>query len=161
MTGVQTCALPILLREQGIDRVERTVEQADRLWNQVVNFPANSGSPLVVKVTVVPSGVVSIIPLLRELDPQCSIIAHAGAGSVLVRFSKIPEGGLSRTLVARLQSAAAQSSGHVQILSNPGNVEATRQATWGAGQTPMQLMSAVKKQFDPRNILNPGRFIFP
>ncbi|MFM2093461.1 MAG: hypothetical protein RIS70_585 [Planctomycetota bacterium] len=150
-----------LLRDQGIDRVERVVEHADRLWNQIVDFPAKSGSPLVVKVTVVPSGVVAIIPLLRELDPHCSIIAHAGAGSLLVRFSRIPEGGLSRTLVARLQSAAAQSSGHVQILSNPGNVEATRQATWGAGQTPMHLMSAVKKQFDPRNILNPGRFIFP
>lgn len=150
-----------LLRDQGIDRVERVADHADRLWNQVVDFPAKGGSPLVVKVTVVPSGVVSILPLLRELDPQCSVIAHAGTGSLLVRFSKIPEGGLSRTLVARLQSAAAQSSGHVQILSNPGNVETTRQATWGAGQTATHLMSAVKKQFDPLNILNPGRFIFP
>lgn len=150
-----------LLSEWRIDQAIQEASSADHLWEHLVEFPAAGSAPLVVKATVVPSRMTSIVSLALEIDPNSSIIAHAGTGSLVMRFSKIPSEGLSRTLVARLQSAVAQASGHVQILSNPGNIEATRQATWGAVQSPLALMTAIKQQFDPANILNPGRFIFP
>ena len=42
--------------------------------------------------------------------------------------------------------------------SQPG--EMTRQAVWGAAQDAAMLMEAVKRQFDPQNQLNPGRFVY-
>ena len=36
----------------------------------------------------------------------------------------------------------------------------TRQSVWAGIDAPQFLMEAVKSEFDPENILNPGRFIF-
>jgi FAD/FMN-containing dehydrogenase len=36
----------------------------------------------------------------------------------------------------------------------------TRQATWGNRAEAVGVMEAVKRQFDPANLLNPGRFVF-
>jgi FAD/FMN-containing dehydrogenase len=35
----------------------------------------------------------------------------------------------------------------------------THQSVWGATDLPLALMAQVKRQFDPRNILNRGRFV--
>jgi hypothetical protein len=95
----------------------------------------------------------------REIDPRVSLQAHAGNGAVILRFPEFPKGGLSRTLIARLQPAAAAGKGHVVILSNPSGAETTHQSVWG-GQAPFWLMGEVKKKFDPKGILNPGRFVY-
>jgi FAD/FMN-containing dehydrogenase len=36
----------------------------------------------------------------------------------------------------------------------------THQSVWGGLDVPFCLMSAVKQKFDPKNILNPGRFVY-
>ena len=36
---------------------------------------------------------------------------------------------------------------------------ASRMETWGDGGDALPLMRAVKQQFDPKNTLNPGRFV--
>ena len=79
---------------------------------------------------------------------------------MFVRFSKFPTGGLSRTLVAKLQTVAAAHHGHVIVLANPGGTEMTHQSVWGGVDVPFALMTEVKKQFDPKNLLNPGRFVY-
>ena len=33
-------------------------------------------------------------------------------------------------------------------------------ATWGAAPSDASLMRAVKEQFDPKRLLNPGRFLY-
>ena len=67
--------------------------------------------------------------------------------------------GLARALMQTLLPIAAQGQGHVTVLSNPDGAEMTRATAW-SGEAPVALMSEVKKQFDPKNILNPGRFVF-
>ena len=62
-------------------------------------------------------------------------------------------------MVAKLQTKARELKGHAIILSNPGGTEQSPQSTWG-GSAPFDLMTAVKKQFDPKNLLNPGRFVY-
>jgi FAD/FMN-containing dehydrogenase len=46
------------------------------------------------------------------------------------------------------------------VLSNPSGNEMTHQSAWGGLDSPFTLMSAVKQKFDPKNILNPGRFVY-
>ena len=86
--------------------------------------------------------------------------AHAGNGIVIARLSQIPAAGLSRTLVGQWQPVASAQAGHLTVWSNPGAVEATHQSVWGGMGLSFDLMTAVKRQFDPLDLLNPGRFVY-
>ena len=129
------------------------------LMHSLAEFPARE-SPLVVKVNVVPSHTTRVVAAAREIDESCSFQAHAGSGVVIVRFSTFPEAGLSKTLVSQLQPVAAAGAGNVVILANPSGAEQTRQSVWGNSLAPYELMTKVKREFDPQNILNPGRFVY-
>jgi len=145
-------------RTQGVDPL--VVGEAASLWRRLVEFSAEGESPLVLKASVAPSGTAAIIEAAQRLDPDCSIQAHAGSGIVLLQMSKFPDQGLSRALVGSLQPAAAAHHGHLSILRNPSGAEMTHQCVFGATDAPLWLMSEVKRKFDPRDILNRGRFIY-
>jgi len=146
-------------RELGVSE-PLVLGEAAALWQRLVEFPAAGGSPLVVKASVVPSGTTAMIDAARRLDPDCSLQAHAGNGIVIIQFSKFPEQGLSRTLVGQLQPIAAAHRGRVVILSNASGAELTHQSVWGATDVPLELMSEIKRRFDPANLLNRGRFVY-
>ena len=145
--------------EQGIEAPITLGDAAD-FWKKLVDFPAVGNSPLVLKASLVPSGVTSFIDALRTLDREASIQSHAGNGIVIARLSAFPKEGLSRALVGNLQPAAAAQHGSLVVLSNPSGSEMTHQSVWGGLDVPFGLMSAVKQKFDPKNILNPGRFVY-
>ncbi len=132
---------------------------AETLWKRLVEFP-DSDAPLVLKANVVPSGVTPLIEALHAIDPEASIQSHAGNGVVIARFAEIPTEGLSRMLVGRLQPLASSLQGHCTVLSNPGGSEMTHQCHWGGVEIPYFIMDDVKRQFDPHDILNPGRFVY-
>jgi glycolate oxidase FAD binding subunit len=147
-------------REQGAAGLGHVAgEAAEALWRRLAEFPAAAPSPLVIQASIVPSAVTHFIAAVRTVAPNASIQSHAGSGVVTVRFAEFPKDGLSRTLVGKLQPAAAASHGHVVILSNPAGAETTHQSVWG-GAAPFHLMGEVKKKFDPKGILNPGRFVY-
>ena len=56
-------------------------------------------------------------------------------------------------------AAAALAGGHLIVLSSsiPG---LTRQAVWGGTPPGAEWMARVKSKFDPKGLLNPGRFMF-
>ncbi len=133
---------------------------ADALMLRCIEFPAAEKSPLVLKASVVPSGVTSFIAAAQQVDPNCAIQAHAGNGIVIVRMTQPPAGGVTKGLIGSLQTAAAASQGSVVLLASTGGVELTHRSVWGAPSSPQSLLTAVKREFDPRNILNPDRFVY-
>jgi FAD/FMN-containing dehydrogenase len=148
-------------RTAGVEHYVAVVDSdATGLWQRLTEFPQSGPAPLVLKGAVVPSHVTRLVAELREIDAKCSIQSHAGNGIVLARFSEFPPTGLSRTLMQKLVPLAAQGQGNVTVLSNPEGAEMTRVSVWGGLESPVALMGEVKKQFDPQNILNPGRFVY-
>lgn len=145
-------------RELGVE-VPLVVGETASLWQRLVEFSATGESPLVLKANVVPSGTTAMIDAVRNVDPECSIQAHAGNGIVLIKLSKFPAQGLSRALVGNLQPVAAAHQGQVVILSNPSGAEMTHQSAFGMTDSPLALMREVKRKFDPRDILNRARFV--
>jgi len=136
------------------------VGEAGALWQRLIEFSSEGQSPLVLKASVKPSGTTALVAAALRLDPNCSIQAHAGNGIVIIKMPTIPAQGLSRALVGNLQPAAAAHHGQVIVLSNPSGAEMTHQSAWGAIDAPLELMTTVKRRFDPKDILNRGRFVY-
>jgi glycolate oxidase FAD binding subunit len=130
------------------------------LWRDLTEFPAAGSSPLVLKASVLPSGMTAVVEAARRVDPQVSVQAHAGNGVAVLRFSTFPSEGLSRALVGNLQPVAVHYQGSISVLSNPSGGEMTHQSAWGGIDAPFGLMTEVKRRFDPKDLLNRGRFVY-
>ncbi|HVX61285.1 MAG TPA: FAD-binding oxidoreductase [Pirellulales bacterium] len=139
--------------------VEHAGKTATSIWSQLTQFACASDAGLVVKANVLPSATTRFMQLCRELDPQVSLLAHAGNGIVLASFPEFSPADTSNWLIKRLQPAAAAASGNLVVWSRAGG-ELTRQAVWGVTRDDAEVMRAVKRQFDPRGLLNPGRFVY-
>jgi len=148
-------------RELGIDSPHVIVDAAaTKLWTDLVDFAASTTSPLVLKASLLPSRVVEFVQLLEELDPKASIQAHAGNGIVIARLDGFTAADVSRKLIGRLHPAAQLAGGGAVVLSS--TLEGlTRQAVWGNVSQATNWMAKVKAQFDPKHLLNPGRFVYP
>ncbi len=131
---------------------------SNSFYRRLVEFPA-ADADLVLKAAVPPSRTVEMIRAFREAA-DCSIQAHAGNGIVIAQYPSFPAGGVSRILIGKLHPASQTAGGSLTVLSSTLGGELTRQAVWGSSTSAAMLMEAVKRQFDPKNILNPGRFVF-
>jgi glycolate oxidase FAD binding subunit len=148
-------------QQQGVRRIHQPPgDQVDALWQRLTEFPAAEPSATVLKANLPPSAVCRFIDVLRSVDPECSIQAHAGNGIVLARMPSGSAGELSGAIVKKLQPAARQGGGNVTVLAAAEGLEPTRQVMWGSAPDDLRLMQAVKQQFDPFNLLNPGRFVY-
>jgi glycolate oxidase FAD binding subunit len=145
---------------QGVDEVREVLaERASALWRSLIEFPTADGSPLVLKIGVRPSAVCQTMQLLTQVDAGCSIQAHAGNGILFARLG-LSSVDASRAILGRLQPAVARGGGHVMIWSTNTPEDFTRQTTWGSAGGDVAWMRSVKEQFDPQDLLNPGRFVY-
>jgi glycolate oxidase FAD binding subunit len=135
-------------------------DRAEALWRRLREFSAEPCGGLVAKISVPPSRMIAIARHAAQLQPDCSLQAHAASGILILRMPSFPAGGVSRQWVGELQAAAQNAEGSAAILSCSQSGELTRQAIWGKPANAAMLMEAVKKQFDPKNLLNPGRFVY-
>lgn len=148
----QTLSVPSL------DRLDD--RSADAIITRLIEFPDAPDAALTLRANVVPSGTTAIIQAALEIDAQCSLQSHAGCGIVNMRFDEFPERGLAKSLTGLLRPIATSHHGNVIVASNPSGDEMTRQCVWGGLDEPFWMMEEIKRQFDPANILNPGRFVY-
>ncbi|MCI0331674.1 MAG: FAD-binding oxidoreductase [Planctomycetes bacterium] len=138
---------------------------AAALWKRQIEFAdrgagdAPENSPMVIKVAVPPSAVTKLVAQLVAFDPDCSIQAHAASGIVIARFAKFGHSDITPVLVGKLRPAAAKLGGSLVVIS--GTLDGlTPHLIWGGRTDAIVLMENIKRKFDPRNILNPGRFVY-
>ncbi len=141
------------------------LNEADALWSRQVEFSdrgagdEDDGSPLVAKIAVPSSALTRMIDDLLAFDANCTIQAHAGNGIIFARFSQFSHADLTNVLVAKLRPAAIRLGGSLVVVSS--KLEGlTPHLIWGGRTEAIVLMERIKQQFDPRNILNPGRFSY-
>jgi glycolate oxidase FAD binding subunit len=139
--------------------------EADALWIQQVEF-ADRGtgdddddSPLVIKIAVPPSAVTEMISHLLDHDRDCAIQSHAGSGIIVARFKTFGHADLTKVLVGKLRPAALNRGGSLTIVRSKLD-GLTPHLIWGGRTDATVLLENIKRKFDPKNILNPGRFIY-
>ena len=96
-----------------------------------------------------------LLPVLDALGAQVTTLSATPAvGSVLVRMA-VPEGNAER--LAELQRVALDLAESATILAAPPEWKAGIDV-WGTAPAGLEVMAAIRDQFDPRRTLNPGRF---
>jgi glycolate oxidase FAD binding subunit len=124
----------------------------------------DGGCAVALHVSTLPSrlaaAVHSVERVLADVAPgEAAVVAGCaalGTLDVLLRESAVP---IAARLVERVRGAVAGVGGHVMVRRAP---RAVRRAVdpWGPveGES-MALMRALRDAFDPRRVLNPGRFV--
>lgn len=130
--------------------------QAEPVWRQLTEFPATlgeDGASPVVQLNVLPGDTAAAVREVIGVDPEAAVLAHAGNGAIVARMSPAAE----ETLMQRLQRLRRNRK--LIVLSSLCTLD--RDAVWGLPGPAQSVMQKIKDQFDPQNILNRGRFIFP
>ena len=136
-------------------------KQVEAQWKRLTEFAGESvsASALVVQINTLPGNLTDCVRLVLEIDPECSLQAHAGDGVVVVRFS-LPAEELADSLSERLRPHVMEAGGSVVVLSYPEDCRWDREMIWGPAPAAMKVMGPIKNQFDPKGILNPQRYVF-
>ena len=78
-------------------------------------------------------------------------VIHASSGLGILRFDK-PE------IILKMRSLCESKGGFLSILEAPATVKENLDV-WGYKGNSLDLMVKIKQQFDPKNLLNSGRFV--
>jgi glycolate oxidase FAD binding subunit len=145
----------IWCREGGATDAQRLDGEAHAsLWRRVAEFGRSEGAVLV-KLTCLPSAVAELVTAVeRQANPLPSIVAHAGSG---ITYVALPEQ-MDADVVQRIVEEATRLGGSGVVERAP--IELKRHLdVWGPTRGDFPLMQALKAQFDPQSVLNPGRFL--
>jgi glycolate oxidase FAD binding subunit len=135
-------------------------EASPSTWNarQELWFFSNPEETAIAKITALPADLAHIIELFRHADdsmhlPWKLLVYATGLG--WLRLEGHPDD-LYRALAA-LRADIEKMGGSLVLLHRPATLP--RFDAWGSLGDSLPLMRAVKHQLDPRNTLNPGRFL--
>lgn len=150
----------------GIAITELDQPAGQAFWQGIATFaaPAPHASELLIRAGVPPANLIALMDALEHQALRNGIpLRIAGYGGVGLAYARwpLPEGVRSPDIagaVAALRAMVAQLNGYVVIEDAPAALR-THLDLWGPPQTPLPLMRALKAQWDPQRILNPGRYV--
>ena len=140
-------------------------DEAVNLTETLADLPFNPSNPpsVCVRVNAPPDALAQLLAMetMELAGATPGIIADVGfGGGRLVWWEEFSDGDATRIAdgLHRIQANAAQMGGDAIVESCPPAVKACIDV-WGPAPSGMAIMRRIKRQFDPNNVLNPGRFI--
>ncbi|MCL4545770.1 MAG: FAD-binding oxidoreductase [Chloroflexi bacterium] len=135
--------------------------EAQELWQDCASFisPGTvSNGEVLIRISVQPSGLSNLVSTVTGLahsnNLDCSVVAHAGDGTLFARLT-----GSDLTAAFRpLWESLTQGHANALILAAPGDLKGEVNL-WGQLPSGFDLMRRIKAEFDPHRLLNRGRFI--
>ncbi len=154
-----------LCRERGVGPAQR-LGGGDTFWLALgERLRPQAAGELVARSSLLPSQVGPLAERLEGIAAEgnfaVEVIAHVGTGVVYSRWRADREADLSENgaaLVSALTRATGELGGTVVIESCPTELK-KHVDVWGEPREDFALMRRIKEQWDPRGILNPGRFV--
>lgn len=130
-------------------------KSSQELWNASMHAGA---SAVVAQITTLPASIASTAEKVQRVAT-----AHKTAWNLTMQATGIawlqlaaPADNL-RTSLLEIRSEIERDGGSLTALHQPSGMQ--RVDTWGTPGDALPLMRAVKNQFDPKNTLNPSRFL--
>jgi glycolate oxidase FAD binding subunit len=112
------------------------------------------GDAAIIKLTLLPTELVTTLEWLGSTRAAWEMVGRAAVGSLLLRVEG--EAGIQAQLLKELRSRFAPGRGSAVLVRGSDQLEALVDV-WGSPGDALPLMRAVKHQFDPHGLLNPGR----
>jgi len=128
-----------------------------QLWDRVRDFPLQTGR-VVYRVTVRQASLAECAQAIEDWNTpefQPAVVSDALTGTLWVAE---PERQTSPQRFADLLSLARRCGGHAIIFAAPADAKKNIDV-WGPAPPALVLMREIKNQFDPKAVLNPGRFV--
>jgi glycolate oxidase FAD binding subunit len=113
---------------------------------------------LTLKANVLPSAVAGFCRNVTNLGQPCYLRAHAGNGIVIGHLTEALAKEQAAGWVHVWRRLASAARGHLIVRRCPSSWK-DASLVWGPAPPAAWLMHAVKQQFDPRSLFNPGRFV--
>jgi glycolate oxidase FAD binding subunit len=110
----------------------------------------------VLKVTALPNKLGAILQgfqALASTEMAATCVADA-TGIAIVALTAPPS--LIAAIIDDLR-ARLRSDGGMVVVLRPGKLDSLDR--WGASPPAIEVMRAIKQQFDPKRLLNPGKFV--
>jgi|SRR5579872_576726 len=126
---------------------------SQELWNST-----NSAAAAVAKITRLPASIARTIETMQRITASRKThwkLAMQATGIGWLRLEASPEN--LHASLSDLRSELERSGGSLAMFHHPVNM--AHLDAWGQPSDALPLMRAVKNQFDPKNTLNPGRFV--
>ncbi|MGI9534390.1 MAG: FAD-binding oxidoreductase [Thermodesulfobacteriota bacterium] len=147
-----------ILKNEGIEGAVVTNDK--QIWDNIRNFPfSNSNINAVCKINVLVTDISKVIEYIEEVTINLNLIflisANAGLGSIQISVE-----GKNKDLkmcLELLRSYVTTIRGSLVIQKLPDEFDEIN--SWGEFGSSSNLMKTLKANFDPNNILSPGRMI--
>ena len=130
--------------------------EAQAFWDDYHQSEDDSHWALSLRLSFLPATLPQIIELVRQELPAAHLRAHAANG--VLRLHLATGTGVTADELRRLRGAIQTRGGQLVILRAPAETRRELE-TWGEVGETAQLMRAIKEKYDPRGLLNPGRFL--
>ncbi len=135
-------------------------EASSAVWNarQDLWSFANPAQPAIAKISILPTDLARTIGLIRRASDSAHLhwkLLMYATGPGWLRLE-----GSAKNLqhaLTTLRSDVEKMNGSLALLHRPAALPAFD--TWGTPGDSIALMKAIKRQLDPANTLNPGRFL--
>ncbi len=160
---IRIAAVPHCLDEQA-DRLEKVFESfhlavsTEEVW-QARQELFDRDYAVILKVSLLPAEICSILSELQQQAVSDRLDIHAVAqanGLVTVAFGAATDEVIAS--VEYLRTRARNSGGSVVALQMPDELRG-RLDVWNCDFNALPLMREIKRRFDTKQILNPGRFV--
>jgi glycolate oxidase FAD binding subunit len=126
---------------------------SQELWNS-----ANSAAVAVAKITTLPASIARTMETMQRITASRNThwkLTIEATGIGWLRLEATPEN-LHASLLD-LRHELERDGGSLSVFRHPTDTQCID--AWGTPGDALPLMRAVKNQFDPKNTLNPGRFL--
>ncbi len=151
----QSEAAAALISTAGLTAQTFSGHAEEQLWLDQARLMEDGGGALV-KVSVLPTQLAETLSVIERLAGKDSYSA-AGRAGVGVFFVRIKGDEASQTrVISGLRDTLPIGMGSAVVVKGPAQLRDHLDA-WGPIGDGLALMKAVKKQFDPSGVLNPGR----
>jgi glycolate oxidase FAD binding subunit len=141
----------------GLDTEILKVSDHCGFWDEVCNFPLQAGR-LVYRITVPCASTLAIIQTIHSwpmMDFRPRIVSDTTMGIIWLSLDAKQD---AIKWFAKLVAEGQEHRGHAVLLAAPTNLKADVDV-WGPAPPTLSLMRGIKRQFDPKNLLSPGRFV--
>lgn len=143
----------VLAARFGMSEEVLRTEKHSALWRRLSDLPLQA-ERLVYRVTLPRSAVFGFLQRARNW-PVIEIAADAAMGTVWIVCAATPA---ALGLFSQLLELTRAQRGHAIIFATPGALKFAVNV-WGPSPSTLSLMREIKRQFDPKGLLNPGRFV--